>query len=439
MHKETTGPIDIEALLINLRALLCDTLTNISTTPAYMMMYGVAILELNYAKIRLQQDRGLLKDAVIFSSAPGGFRVNYKEWYEKLKNARLLWPIRGYEDSTDDVCYEDPGFSFSEIKEKHYELWKRLGSELDEVLSLLSEMHILVNFPPEEKIVYAYKMLRDGYFRHEYLKDREKYELFKLSVPKRRDLREKKLRNQLFDYKRALFQSGILDEMCYEVEISDEELDKFERLGTDYIMNHQREGVLKMMYDDKSKKWDEDLIARYLFSNRSRFKTEQINALIRYSWQKDDIERELTCMNGDCNDLYIQRTEEKNNVSAHVENEKFILGTVFNPSLCSNVEASKALVILVKEKLDPSLCTGKRADRWTWGHVQEAFKQVGFVEATCDNAAFGRAMVEINGKLKAENVKAACQRFSSKKPANSDKNLIAKIVAELTSIKNMLT
>ena len=48
-------------------------------------------------------------------------------------------------------------------------------------------------------------------------------------------------------------------------------------------------------------------------------------------------------------------------------------------------------------------------------------------------------MVEINGELKADNVKAACQRFSSKKAANSDKNLIAKLVAELTTIKNMLT
>lgn len=173
-------------------------------------------------------------------------------------------------------------------------------------------------------------------------------------------------------------------------------------------------------------------LERYIWVNQKRLSDNQIFAFLRYIEMKEYLPTLI--VNGEC-------LPDNHNVKDEIQIpvEKPILGTVFSPALCKNVDASKALIKLVKEKLDPSHCTGKRADRWTWGHMQEAFKQVGFVEATCDNAAFGRAMVEINGELKADNVKAACQRFSSKKAANSDKNLIAKLVAELTTIKNMLT
>lgn len=173
-------------------------------------------------------------------------------------------------------------------------------------------------------------------------------------------------------------------------------------------------------------------VERYIWVNQKRLSDSQIFAFLTYVEMKEYLP---TLIEGE-----VSKPEEQHVGTAsegHVE--KPILGTVFSPALYKNIEASMALIKLVKEKLNPSLCTGKRTDKWSWGHVQEAFKQVGFVEANCDNAAFGRAMVEINGEqLKADNVKAACHRYSVKAKANSDKNLIANLVSELTSIKNML-
>lgn len=237
-----------------------------------------------------------------------------------------------------------------------------------------------------------------------------------------------------------------------------------ERLVAEWVADHEdktnilelfdkkiasiREEIKETFYGDK---WDEffdttdddiqpinKTIGRFIFRNQERFNDtpdyikqflSHIYLWLSFNWERMKTKERI--LNPESNIQCKNPDKSDNNV-------KPILGTVFSPELYHNVEASKALIKLVKEKLDPTLCTGKRADKWSWGHVQEAFKQVGFVETNCDNAAFGRAMVEINGELKAENVKAACQRYSAKAKANSDKNLIENLVRELTPINNML-
>lgn len=252
--------------------------------------------------------------------------------------------------------------------------------------------------------------------------------------------------------------------MYYENEFAKEGGEKScERQVAEWVADHEDNSNILELFDKKianlrkeiketfyGGKWDEFfdttdddmqtidmVIGRFIYRNLNRFNDNpeyikqfftHINLWLHFNWKKMQTEESLL--------------NPEHHVESDLEGEDShiisILGTIFAPALCKNVEASKALIKLVKEKLDPSLCTGKRIDRWTWGHVQEAFMQVGFVESTCDNAAFGRAMAEINGELKADNVKAACHRYSVKTKANSDNNLIAKLVADLTPIKNML-
>lgn len=173
-------------------------------------------------------------------------------------------------------------------------------------------------------------------------------------------------------------------------------------------------------------------LERYIWVNQKRLSDSQIFAFLTYMEMKEY----LPTLN-----KHDESTPDKQHADMAIQKpiEKPILGTVFSPALCTNIEASKALIELMRTRLNPKLCSGKRAERWSWGHLHQAFMQVSLVETDCDKAAFGRAMVEIFPEEKADNVKAACQRFSVKPKTNSDKNLIAKLVTELTPIKNMLT
>lgn len=301
MKSSKIGPIDIADQLSRIEKLLFDVASTITTTPALEMMYGVLGLELNYLKIRLNQDKKLLQNAIVFSSEPGGFRINYKEWHDKLERAKWKWGFKEF-NNTDPVCYEDPGFDYKLFNEKHEFLWKRLHSELEEVVALLDEIHKIINYPSDEKIIETYNLLTDSYYQKEYHRDKEEFESFIISVPKRKDLRVKKLRNKLFEYKWSMKRSGVLDEMCCDVYIPDEKLSELETLGTEAILDFQREGVLKMFYDEIGDCWDKDVIGRYFFVNRRTIKPEQIYSFMRYIWQKEAIEKELYDM-GIANEL----------------------------------------------------------------------------------------------------------------------------------------
>lgn len=292
MKSYKISPIDIVEQLSRIERLLFDVASTITTTPAMEMMYGVLGLELNYLKIRLKQDKELLQNAIVFSSEPGGFRINYKEWHDKLERAKWKWGFKDF-NNTDPVCYEDPGFDYRYFDAKHEFLWKRLHSELNEVINLLNETHRIINYPSDEKIIETYDMLKGFYSHHEYNKDKEEYDSFLLSVPRRKDLRVKKLSSKLLEYKWAMKQSGVLDEMCCDVYVSDEKLKELETLGVDAILDFQREGALKMLFDEKEKCLDKDAVGRYFFANRRMINTSQIHAFMRYVWQKEAIEGEL--------------------------------------------------------------------------------------------------------------------------------------------------
>ena len=118
MNDNEMRPIDVADQLSRIEKLLFDVAPTITTTPALEMMYGVLGLELNYLKIRLNQDKELLQNAIVFSSEPGGFRINYKEWHDKLERAKWKWGFKEF-NNTDPVCYEDPGFDYKLFKEKH--------------------------------------------------------------------------------------------------------------------------------------------------------------------------------------------------------------------------------------------------------------------------------------------------------------------------------
>jgi hypothetical protein len=158
---------------------------------------------------------------------------------------------------------------------------------------LLNETHRIINYPSDEKIIETYDMLKGSYSHHEYIKDKEEYDSFLLSVPRRKDLRVKKLSSKLLEYKWAMKQSGVLDEMCCDVYVSDEKLKELETLGVDAILDFQREGALKMLFDEKEKCLDKDAVGRYFFANRRMINTSQIHAFMRYVWQKEAIEGEL--------------------------------------------------------------------------------------------------------------------------------------------------
>ena len=428
MKKNTVGPIDIDVLLQHIFFLLQEVQSRVSTTPALMLMYRVVLLDLNYVKIRLTQDKSILEKATVFSSQPGGFRVNYKEWYVKLEQTRFKWGLYDT-DKTDDVCYENPGFQIKDLREKHEQVWKKLHDELNEVCSLLSEMHTLINFPSDEKLMQTYEMLRDSYFRHEYIKDRAEFETFMISVPKRPSLRVAKLNNQLRDYKYALLDSGFLDEMCYEVLVTDEQLKQFEKDDVD-VLNYQREGVLDMLFDRTSKKWDKDLIARYIFSNRSRLTIDQINSFIRYTWQREDIEKELAGLDSG-NNLYI---ESKTNENVEVTNinpiytEKLRFQSVYD-AYC------KVMKETIIPKVISKVAGQKRSEKWRWPHVYDALKdsRLGYIGKDAGVTDFGHAMKELNATLKPANVTQRLKDKSQDFPTTVDKNIITDIINKLKS------
>lgn len=427
MKKNTVGPIDIEVLLQHIFFLLQEVQSRVSTAPALMLMYRVVLLDLNYVKIRLTQDKSMLEKATIFSSQPGGFRVNYKEWYDKLEQTRFKWGLYDI-DKTDDVCYEDPGFQINELREKHKHVWKKLHDELNEVCSLLSEMHTIINYPSEEKLMQTYDLLRDSYFRLEYVKDRADFETFMISVPKRQSLRVAKLNNQLHDYKYALFNSGFLDEMCCEVLVTDEQLKKFEKDEVD-VLNYQREGVLDMLFDSTSKKWDKDIIARYIFSNRFMLTRDQINSFIRYTWQKEDIEKELAGVDSG-NNLFIESKLYENVDVTDINpiyTEKLRTRSVYN-----------AYCKVMKETIIPKVKMkgGARTKNWRWPHVFEALKddRLGFIGKDTGATDFGRAMHELDSDLKATNVKTRVNDRCDGFPKTADKSIITDIVNTIKQI-----
>ena len=288
-------PIDVADQLSRIEKLLFDVVPTITTTPALEMMYGVLGLELNYLKIRLNQDKELLQNAIVFSSEPGGFRINYQEWHDKLERAKWKWGFKEF-NHTDPVCYEDPGFNYQIFKEKHEFLWKRLHSELNDVVKLLNDIHEIINYPSDEKIIETFNLLKDLYSPEKNVADKEEFESFVLSVPKRKDLRVRKLRDKLIEYRSLMKQSGVLDEICCDVNISDEKLFELKASGRDAVIDFQREEVLKMLYDEDGKCWDKDAIGRYFFVNRRTIKSEQIHSFMRYIWQKEAIEKELSKM-----------------------------------------------------------------------------------------------------------------------------------------------
>lgn len=316
MEKKQIGPIDIADQLERIKHLLFDVEPTISTTPALTMLYGIVVLELNYLKIRLSQDKKLLENATIFSSEPGGFRINYKEWHDVLESARWKWGYKNF-SMTDPVCYESPGFDYSIFNEKHEDLWKKLHIELDETLQLLLDLHGLINFPSDEKIIQTYDLLQDSYMKHEYDKDKESFIQFMLSVPKRRDLRIQKLQNKLDEYTWQLKQSGVLDELCCEIYVSDEKLAELESLGSYAVLDYQRKGVLKMLYDEKKQEWDKDAIGRYFFTNRTTISRDQRHSFFRYLWQKESIEKELSELGISCKSK--ETTAEKDETTSSMD------------------------------------------------------------------------------------------------------------------------
>lgn len=120
------------------------------------------------------------------------------------------------------------------------------------------------------------------------------------------------------------------------------------------------------------------------------------------------------------------------------------LPEIFSPRLRAHAPAADRLVLVLDEHKD---IVGHRSRKVsggkTWGHVREAFVQMGFVDANCQGAEFGRAISRLCPDRKADNVEAALKRYNARPhrelDANKEQNIVSAIVEWFAPVCSLLS
>lgn len=268
-HNVKVHTSDIKDVLERLCQFLSVSRKNTTTVPALCMLYGVAVMEVDHALVRLTIDRELLNNGFILTFGKNGWRINYRSYADKIASAARDW---GYQDfqNNDNVCYFNPGFEFESFEKKHHDLWNALHDRITKVVETLKDMQRAIERPSKETLLCMYDMLENNYNTQYFPKDQDEYENFLVGVP--RVVIITNLEGRLLDEESALTKSGFL-----------------EYFGFDQTT------ALHKLYDNNAKEWDKESVARYIFGNRVKLTPEQVASFFRYAKMtkriREDIEK----------------------------------------------------------------------------------------------------------------------------------------------------
>lgn len=260
---------DIKDVLERLYQFLSTARKNTTTVPALCMLYGVAIMEVDHALVRLTMDRGFLNNGFILTFGDKGWRVNYNSYAEKIASVRSEWGYKDFEKN-DNVCFFNPGFEFDEFEKKHQDLWKALVDRIDKVIETLKDMQRAIERPSRKTLLCMYDMLENNYDTQYYPKDLDEYENFLVGVP--RVVICTTLEGRMLDEESAFKKSGF-----------------FDHFGMDFLTATHK------LYNDVSDEWDKESVARYIFGNRKKLTPEQVASFFRFAKMtkriREDIEK----------------------------------------------------------------------------------------------------------------------------------------------------
>ncbi len=131
--------LSVEKILSNLYNLLSESKGHYSTRPALCAQYAALIIEVDYAIVRLNIDKNIIKSAISVR-----LPVDYDAWAEKIKEAAKNWGYKGFRE-TDDACYFDPGFDYNQFIDDHETYWQALQDKLDALVKILKEIGTYTN------------------------------------------------------------------------------------------------------------------------------------------------------------------------------------------------------------------------------------------------------------------------------------------------------
>ena len=256
-HNVKVHTSDIKDVLERLYQFLSSARKNTTTVPALCMLYGVAIMEVDHALVRLTIDRELLNNGFILTFGKNGWRINYRSYADKIASVVRDWGYQEFQNN-DNVCYFNPGFEFESFEKNHHELWRALQDRINKVVETLKEMQRAIERPSKDTLLSMYAMLEQNYDCQYYPKDLDEYENFLVGVP--RVVIITNLESKLLDEESALTKSGFL-----------------EYFGFDQTT------ALHKLYDNNAKEWDKESVARYIFGNREKLTPEQVASFFRYA------------------------------------------------------------------------------------------------------------------------------------------------------------
>lgn len=121
-------------ILENLYLLLSSGKEMYSSKPALCVQYAALLMEVDYAIVRLNIDKNILKNMRM-----NKWPTDYNAWAKKIKEAGKNWGYKDYK-ANEDACYFYPGFDYKQFCENHEQYWEALHDKLDALVKILEKM-----------------------------------------------------------------------------------------------------------------------------------------------------------------------------------------------------------------------------------------------------------------------------------------------------------
>lgn len=266
-HKPKTHTTDFAIVLDRLCKFMEEAYKQVTTVPSLCAIYGVAIMEVDYALTRAYLDSRLLNQGLFLTFGESGWRIKYKGRAMRLELALSKWAYNEFLE-IDDVCYFNPGFEFEPFVENHKALWERLHDKTNALIKLLKDMQLAIDRPSSDKLVNMYNMLENNYKRGVYARDLDEFETFLFGLPKIN--KQRRLEEKLLDYEAELRNSSFLSFMGDDV----------------YTALHS------IMLEETGE-WDKESIGRYIFANRKVMNPEMVNSFFKYVFMTNRVREEI--------------------------------------------------------------------------------------------------------------------------------------------------
>lgn len=141
-----------DVILQRLLTLLSESRSNYSTTPALCMQYASLLIEIDNAIVRLNIDCDTISKFILPANEKSSvelpfMKVNYKDWADKFSKSKSNWKYQDFE-STNDVCYFNPGFDYEQFQTKHNEFWRAINDKIDVLCEILIKINTNLSASP---------------------------------------------------------------------------------------------------------------------------------------------------------------------------------------------------------------------------------------------------------------------------------------------------